>query len=136
MFMNAVMLIKIKQIFRHLIYLNEKEESRLKQEYKRKLKLKIGFSIWLKFSVQFSHREASFDYYMHGLVKVRMLKQKGLIMSIRFDVRLQVSRYPQAQLCSPWKASIDIYCYQKEVKGQSAFPLSLALLLLSSFLSR
>ena len=27
------------------IYLNEKEESRLKQEYKRKLKLKIGFSI-------------------------------------------------------------------------------------------
>lgn len=118
------------------IYLNEKEESRLKQEYKRKLKLKIGFSIWLKFSVQFSHREASFDYYMHGLVKVRMLKQKGLIMSIRFDVRLQVSRYPQAQLCSPWKASIDIYCYQKEVKGQSAFPLSLALLLLSSFLSR
>ena len=31
------------------VYLNEKEESRLKQEYKRKLKLKIGFSIWLKF---------------------------------------------------------------------------------------
>lgn len=58
---------------------------------------------------------------MHGLVKVRMLKQKGLIMSIRFDVRLQVSRYPQAQLCSLWKASVDIYCYQKEVKGQSAF---------------
>lgn len=82
------------------IYLNEKEESRLKQEYKRKLKLKIGFSIWLKFLAQFSHREASLDSYMHGLVKVRMLKQKGLIMSIRFDVRLQVPRRPQAQLRS------------------------------------
>lgn len=27
MFMNAVMLIKIKQIFRHLIYLNVKEKT-------------------------------------------------------------------------------------------------------------
>ena len=42
---------------------NRQEDSRLKPEYKRKLKLKIGFWIWLTFLILFSQRKAkTFDW--------------------------------------------------------------------------